>query len=97
MAFATEISLLQSENTYRVYMKKTKLGFTLCEISSERVAGKVRNGVNNFERERERVSCGEMEYGEKNPKSVTDLNFVRLGSENGLTRLDVIVKSSPSS
>lgn len=80
-------------------MKKTKLGFTLCEISSERVAGEVRNGVNNFEREnqRERVSCGEMEYGEKNPKSVTDLNFVRLGSENGLTRLDVIVKSSPSS
>lgn len=53
MAFATEISLLQSENTYRVYVKKTKLGFTLCEISSERVAGKVRNGVNNFERERE--------------------------------------------
>ena len=36
-------------------MKKTKLlGFTLREISSERVAGKVRDGVNNLERERER-------------------------------------------
>ena len=83
-------------------MKKTKLlGFTLREISSERVAGKVRDGVNNLERERERerlrVSCGEMEYGEKNPKSVTDLNFVCLGSENGLTHLDVIVKSGPFS
>ena len=83
-------------------MKKTKLlGFTLREISSERVAGKVRDGVNNLERERERerlrVSCGEMECGEKNPKSVTDLNFVCLGSENGLTHLDVIVKSGPFS
>ena len=84
-------------------MKKTKLGFTLCEISSERVAGKVWNGVNNLERERERgprprlrVSCAKWNMGKKNPKSVTDLNFVCLGSENGLTHLDVIVKSGPS-
>ena len=43
------------------------------------------------------MSCGEMECGEKNPKSLTDLNFVCLGSENGLTHLDVIVKSGPFS
>ena len=86
-------------------MKKTKLlGFTLREISSERVAGKVRDGVNNLEREREREREREVEselwrngiWGKK-PKIVTDLNFVCLGSENGLTHLDVIVKSGPFS